>query len=193
MALPSPAMGAAAGEEVGAARPPFEVADVVRAYGRQYLRTHPTSAEQRRVLRAIAACRTATLGGHVEQCESCSYRRIAYHSCRNRHCPKCQGKERARWMAAEQAMLLPVPYFHVVFTLPHALNPLIRVNRRRLYGLLFRIAARTLRTFALDPRHLGAEPAITMVLHTWSQTLEEHVHVHCVVSGGGLAPDGRSW
>lgn len=186
-------MVAAVGGEVGAARPQFEVADVVRAHGRQYLHTHPTSAEQRRVLRAIAACRTATLGGHVEQCERCSYRRIAYHSCRNRHCPKCQGTERAHWMAAEQAMLRPVPYFHVVFTLPHMLNPLIRVNRRVVYGLLFRIAARTLRTFAHDPRHLGAEPAITMVLHTWGQTLEEHVHVHCVVSGGGLSLDGRSW
>ena len=166
---------------------------MVRAYGRQYLGTHPTSTEQRRVLRAIAACRTAGLGGHVEGCDACGYSRLAYHSCGNRHCPKCQGTERARWMAAEQAMLLPVPYFHVVFTLPHALNPLIRVNRRRLYGLLFRIAARTLRTFARDPRHLGAEPAITMVLHTWGQTLEEHVHVHCVVSGGGLSLDGRSW
>ena len=165
---------------------------MVRAYGRPYLRTYPTSTEQRRVLRAIAACRTAALGGHVEGCDACGYSRIAYNSCRNRHCPKCQGKERARWMAAEQAMLLPVPYFHVVFTLPHALNPLIRVNRRRLDGLLFRCAARTLRTFALDPRHLGAEPAITMVLHTWGQTLEEHVHVHCVVSGGGLALDGHS-
>jgi hypothetical protein len=170
-----------------------EVADVVRAHGAEYVRTHPTSAEQRHVLRAIATCRTAALGGHVEQCEACSYQRIAYNSCRNRHCPKCQGKERAQWMAAEQAMLLPVPYFHVVFTLPHTLNPLIRVNRARLYGLLFRVVARTLHTFARDPRHLGAEPAITMVLHTWGQTLEEHYHVHCVVSGGGLSLDGRSW
>ena len=193
MALPSPASVAAAGEPAGAARPPFEVADVVRAYGAQYLRTYPTSPEQRRVLRALAACRTAALGGHVEQCDNCGYRRIAYNSCRNRHCPKCQGKERAQWMAAEQALLLPVPYFHVVFTLPHALNPLIRANRRRLYGLLFQLAARTLRTFARDPRHLGAELAITMVLHTWGQTLKEHVHVHCVVSGGGLALDGSAW
>jgi hypothetical protein len=193
MALPSPVRVAAAGEPGGGARPRFEVADIVRAYGPEYLRTHPTTLEQRQVLRAIARCRTAALGGHVEQCERCAYRRIAYNSCRNRHCSKCQGKERAQWMAAEQAMLLPVPYFHVVFTLPHALNPLIRVNRRRLYGLLFRLAARTLRTFARDPRHLGAELAITMVLHTWSQTLEDHYHVHCVVSGGGLALDGSAW
>jgi hypothetical protein len=193
MARPSPLVAAAAGEPGGRARPRFEVADIVRAYGPQYLRTHPTTVEQHRVLRALARCRTAALGGHVEQCERCTYRRIAYNSCRNRHCPKCQGKERAQWMAAEQALLLPVPYFHVVFTLPHALNPLIRVNRRRLYGLLFRLAARTLRTFARDPRHLGAELAITMVLHTWGQTLTEHAHVHCVVSGGGLALDGRTW
>jgi len=193
MALPSPAPVAAAGETGDAARPRVEVADVVRAYAPEYLRTHPTSAEQRRVLRALAACRTAVLGGHVEQCDGCGYRRIAYNSCRNRHCPKCQGKERAQWMAAEAAMLLPVPYFHVVFTLPHALNPLIRANHRRLYGLLFRLAARTLRTFAHDPRHLGAELAITMVLHTWGQTLQEHAHVHCVVSGGGLALDGSAW
>jgi len=193
MALPSPRVVAAAGEPGGGVRPRFEVADIVRAYGPEYLRTHPTTVEQRQVLRAIARCRTAALGGHVEQCEDCSYQRIAYNSCRNRHCPKCQGKERAQWMAAEQALLLPVPYFHVVFTLPHALNPLIRVNRARLYGLLFRVVARTLRTFARDPRHLGAEPAITMVLHTWGQTLEEHYHVHCVVSGGGLSLDGRRW
>jgi hypothetical protein len=194
MQQPSPVVVAATAGATGErARVRYEVADVVRAYGEEYLRTHPTSAEQRQVLRAIATCRTAARGGHVEQCENCSYQRIAYNSCRNRHCPKCQGKERAQWMAAEHAMLLPVPYFHVVFTLPHALNPLIRVNRRRLYGLLFRVVARTLRTFARDPRHLGAEPAITMVLHTWGQTLEEHYHVHCVVSGGGLSIDGRSW
>jgi len=194
MGLPSPALAAAAGEvEPGRARPRFEVADIVRAYGEQYLRAYPSTGAQRRVLRAIAHCRTAALGGHVEQCDACGQRRIAYNSCRNRHCPKCQGKETAQWMAAEQAMLLPVPYFHVVFTLPHALNPLVRANRRLLCGLLLRTAAATLRTFALDPRHLGAEPAITMVLHTWGQTLEEHYHAHCVVSGGGLSLDGRSW
>ena len=191
MAPPSPCAVTAAGEQGGAARPRFEVADVVRAYADEYLRTHPATIEQRKVLRAIAACRTAALGGHVEQCDACGQRRIAYDSCRNRHCPKCQGKQCAQWMAAEQAMLLPVPYFHVVFTLPHVLNPLMRVNRDLLYDLLLRIAARTLSTFARDPRHLGAEPSVTMVLHTWGQTLEEHYHVHCVVSGGGLSPDGR--
>lgn len=193
MALPSPVVAAAGEVEDGGARPRFEVADVVRAYVDECLRTHRGTRAQRRVLRAIARCRTAALGGHVEQCDACGQRRIAYNSCRNRHCPKCQGKETAHRMAAEQAMLLPVPYFHVVFTLPHALNALVRVNRRRLYGLLFRAAAATLRTVARDPRHLGAELAVTMVLHTWGQTLEEHYHVHCVVSGGGLSLDGRAW
>ncbi len=132
-------------------------------------------------------------GGHVEQCDGCGHRRIAYNSCRNRHCPKCQGQQRAKWMAAEQALLLPTEYFHVVFTLPHVLTPLIRVNPRALYGLLFRAAAATLLAFARDPKHLGGEPAITMVLHTWGQTLTEHAHVHCVVSGGGLSADACRW
>jgi Putative transposase/Transposase zinc-binding domain len=189
----SPAQVAAAGAAAGAPRPAFEVADVVRASGLSYVRTHPTTTAQRRVLHAIAACRTAALGGHVEGCDACGHRRIAYNSCRNRHCPKCQGKETARWMAAEQALLLPVPYFHLVFTLPHRLNALVRVNRRRLCALLFHAAAETLRTFARDPHHLGAEPAITMVLHTWGQTLREHFHIHCVVSGGGLALDESAW
>ena len=182
--------GATAGEDANG-RTTFEVADVVRAYGANFLRTHPTSGAQRRVLRAIARCRTAALGGHVDGCAACGHRRIAYNSCRNRHCPKCQGQQRARWMAAEQATLLPVEYFHVVFTLPHALNPLLRVNPHALYGLLFQTAAATLLAFARDPKHLDGEPAITMVLHTWGQTLTEHAHVHCVVSGGGLSADAR--
>jgi hypothetical protein len=166
---------------------------VVRAYGAEFLRTHPTSPVQRQALRAIARCRTAKLGGHVEGCDACGHKRIAYNSCRNRNCPKCQGAARAKWMAAEQAMLLPVDYFHVVFTLPHALNALMRVNPRELYALLFRAAAATLLTFARDPKHLGGEPAITMVLHTWGQNLTEHAHVHCVVSGGGLSAGANRW
>lgn len=188
MAPPSLAAAAQAAER---GRTVIEVADVVRLYGQRFLKAHPASHQQRSVLRAIANCRTATLGGHVEQCDRCSHRRIAYNSCRNRHCPKCQGQARAKWMAAEQALLLPVPYFHVVFTLPHLLNPLIRFNQRRLYGLLFHIAASTLQEFA--HRHLGAELGITMVLHTWGQTLTEHVHVHCVVTGGGLALERNRW
>ena len=190
MALASPPVAAQAPERP---RPAFEVADVVRQYGASFLTAYPTSHPQRAVLRALARCRTAALGGHVEQCEACAHRRIAYNSCRNRHCPKCQGQQRAKWMAAEQAMLLPTEYFHVVFTLPHALTPLIRVNPRELYGLLFRAAAATLLAFARDPKHLGGEPGITMVLHTWGQTLTEHAHVHCVVSGGGLSADAGSW
>ena len=118
---------------------------------------------------------------------------VCYDSCRNRHCPKCQGSARAKWLAAEQALLLPVPYFHVVFTLPHHLNPLIRVNQRRLYDLLFQTAAQTLQEFARAPQPLGAEIGITAVLHTWGQTLTEHIHVHCVVTGGGLSLDGTQW
>jgi Putative transposase/Transposase zinc-binding domain len=173
--------------------PPFEVADIVRAYGAAFRATHSVSHEQARVLRAIAQCRTAALGGHVEQCVNCGTERVCYDSCRNRHCPKCQGSARAKWLAAEQALLLPIPYFHVVFTLPHHLNPLIRVNQRLLYDLLFQTAAQTLQEFARDPQHLGAEIGITAVLHTWGQTLTEHVHVHCVVTGGGVSPDGTQW
>ena len=173
--------------------PPFEVADIVRAYGAVFRATYPVSHEHARVLRAIAQCRTAALGGHVEQCVSCGAARVCYDSCRHRHCPKCQGSARAKWLAAEQALLLPIPYFHVVFTLPHQLNPLIRVNQRALYDLLFQTAAQTLQEFARDPQHLGAEIGITAVLHTWGQTLTEHVHVHCVVTGGGLSSDGTQW
>jgi hypothetical protein len=145
------------------------------------------------VLRAIGRCRTSALGGHVEACEACGAGQVAYNSCRNRHCPKCQAAARAKWFAAQQAVVLPVEYFHVVFTLPHALNALVRVNPRRLYALLFRAAAATLQCFARDPRHLGAELGITAVLHTWGQNLSQHVHLHCVVTGGGLSADGQRW
>jgi len=169
------------------------VAEIVRKYGEVFRATHPVSHEQARVLRAIAQCRTAALGGHVEVCEACGTERVCYDSCRNRHCPKCQGAARAKWLAAEQALLLPVPYFHLVFTLPHTLNPLVRVNQRALYHLLFQAATQTLQEFARDPQHLGAELGITAVLHTWGQTLTEHIHVHCVVTGGGLSADGTRW
>src|SRR5213596_1598030 len=188
--MPSPSSGATT---AGGERPRYEVADIVRAYGAVYQRTHAVSAAQAVVLRALTRCRTAALGGHIEACEACGTRRIAYNSCRNRHCPKCQGGARTKWLAAEQAVLLPVEYFHVFFTLPHELNALTRVNPRPLYALLFRAAAATLQTFARDPTHLGAELGITAVLHTWGQTLTEHVHVHCVVTGGGLTADGAQW
>jgi hypothetical protein len=191
--LPLSSPSTAPAVPVHLAPPPFEVADIVRAYGAAFRATHPVSHEQARVLRALAHCRTAALGGHVEQCLSCGTERVCYDSCRNRHCPKCQGSARAKWLAAEQALLLPIPYFHVVFTLPPQLNPLLRVNPRLLYDLLFQTASQTLQEFARDPQHLGAEIGITAVLHTWGQTLTEHVHVHCVVTGGGLSPDGTQW
>jgi hypothetical protein len=177
----------------GGTRPHYEVADIVRAYGATYRQQHPVRGAHEVVLRAIARCRTAALGGHVEACARCGAIRIAYNSCRNRHCPKCQGAARAKWLAAQQALLLPVEYFHIVFTLPHELNALLRVNPRRLYALLFCTAAATLQTFARDPQHLGAELGVTAVLHTWGQNLTQHVHLHCVVTGGGLSRDGRHW
>ncbi len=148
---------------------------------------------QHRALRAIGACRTAALGGHTDACDQCGTIRIAYNSCRNRHCPKCQTLAKERWLAARRADLLPVEYFHVVFTLPHALNPLAQGNPRVVYRLLFRAARETLATFGADPRHLGGEVGGLAILHTWGQTLEQHVHLHCVVPGGALTRDGTRW
>jgi hypothetical protein len=142
---------------------------------------------------AITACRTAVLGGHVEQCDDCGATRIAYNSCRNRHCPKCQGLARARWLADRHAELLPVPYFHVVFTLPAPVGEIAFQNKAAAYAILFRAAAETLATIAADPQHLGAQLGMTMVLHTWGQTLQHHPHVHCVVTGGGPSLDGTRW
>jgi hypothetical protein len=173
----------------------LEVADIVRRHGDAYRRAHEghLGRTERRVMSAIAACRTAALGGHVEACDDCGATRIAYNSCRNRHCPKCQGLARAQWLAARQAELLPVPYFHVVFTLPPAAAALAFQNKAVVYAILMRTAAETLSTIAADPRHLGAEIGITAVLHTWGQTLQHHPHVHCVASGGGPSLDGARW
>jgi hypothetical protein len=144
-------------------------------------------------MRAIELCRTAALGGHTEACLECGLVRCAYNSCRNRHCPKCQGAARAEWLAARQAELLPVPYFHVVFTLPAPVAEIAFQNKEMVYAILFRTAAETLRTIAADPRHLGAEIGLLAVLHTWGQNLHYHPHVHCVVPGGGPALDGTRW
>src|SRR5271168_1677492 len=173
----------------------LEVADVFRHHGDAYRRARAEHLGriERRVMSAILACRTAALGGHVEACEDCGATRIAYNSCRNRHCPKCQGLARARWLAARQAELLPVPYFHVVFTLPPAAATIAFQNKAVVYAILMRTAAETLSTIAADPRHLGAELGITAVLHTWGQTLQHHPHVHCVASGGGPSLDGKRW
>lgn len=178
--------GAPAGRRV-------ELADLVRAHGAAYRQAHRLTRGQHRALRAIGACRTAALGGHTETCDHCGALRIAYNSCRNRHCPKCQTLAKERWLAARRAELLPVEYFHVVFTLPHALNPLAQGNPRVLYGLLFAAARATLAAFGGDPRHLGGEVGGIAILHTWGQTLEQHLHLHCVVPGGALARDGTRW
>jgi hypothetical protein len=178
---------------VAVARPRLELADIVRARGDGYRRTHRLVPVQHAALRAIATCRTAVLGGHRETCDRCGATRITYNSCRNRHCPKCQTLTKERWLAARRADLLPIPYFHVVFTLPHMLNALAQGNPRVIYTLLFRAAADTLLTFGRDPRHLGGTIGITAMLPTWGQTLSQHLHVHCLVTGGALAATGSRW
>lgn len=176
-----------------AARSRLEVGDIFRSYGEAHRQRHSLSATQAAVLRRLAACRTAALGGHVEACDSCGYARVAYNSCRDRHCPKCQAAKRAQWLEVRLQRMLPVEHFHVVFTLPDSLNPLIRHNQRRLYDLLFQAAGQTLLTLAADPKRLGAQIGVTAILHTWSQNLLFHPHLHCVVTGGGLAADGSRW
>ena len=171
----------------------LELADIVRAHGPTYRATHRLARVQAAAFRAIETCRTAVLGGHREACARCGATRIRYNSCRNRHCPKCQGLAQARWLAARRAELLPIPYFHVVFTLPHALNALAPGNPRVIYTLLFRAAADTLLTFGRDSRHLGGTIGVTAILHTWGQNLSQHLQVHCLVTGGALAPDRGHW
>jgi hypothetical protein len=171
-----------------------EVADLLHAQGDAFVAQHPwLSVQQRSVLRAIARCRTAALGGHVDRCHACGHQAISYNSCRSRHCPKCQAQARERWLRARERDLLDVPYMHVVFTLPHALLPLAYRNSPRLYTWLFQASAATLREVAADPRHLGAEVGVLAILHTWGQTLVRHPHVHCVVPTGGLSPDHQRW
>ena len=175
-------------------RPAVEVADILHAQGDTFLEQHPwLSVQQRSVLRAIARCRTAALGGHLDRCDACGHQAISYNSCRNRHCPKCQAQARERWLHARERELLDVPYVHVVFTLPHGLLPLAYRNSARLYTWLFQASAATLREVAADPRHLGAEIGVLSILHTWGQTLVRHPHVHCVVPAGGLSPDHQCW
>jgi hypothetical protein len=176
-------------------RPALEVADIFREYGPDYRRQHhgSLSYEQLRVMHAIEVCRTAALGGHVEECDQCGHQRIHYNSCRNRHCNKCQSLNQAQWLERRQTELLPVEYFHVVFTVPAQIAALAYQNKKVVYAILFRAVNATLRTIAADPKHLGAELGFLAVLHTWGQTLEHHPHIHCVVPGGGLAPDGQRW
>ena len=176
-------------------RPKLEVADVFRRYGEAWRVQNAAhlSLGQRRVMTAIEICRTAALGGHVERCDDCSHTRIAYNSCRNRHCPKCQWRAAEAWLAAREAELLPVPYFHIVFTLPATIGAIAYQNKAKVYGLLFTAAAETLTTIAADPKHLGAQIGVTAVLHTWGQNLDHHPNVHCIVPGGGTCPSGTRW
>ena len=171
------------------------MADVFRRYGPAYRQKHAPSLSQaqRRVMSDIELCRTAALGGHLEECDCCGHQRPAYNSCANRHCPKCQSLARAQWLEDRQAELLPVEYFHVVFTLPEEIAAIAYQNKEEVYGILFRATAETLRTIAADPQHLGAEIGFFAVLHSWGQNLLFHPHLHCVVPGGGIAPDGKHW
>jgi hypothetical protein len=169
------------------------VVTIVRAHGAAVRQRQALSREQRHALRSIAVCRTPALGGHVDVCAQCGFERPAYHSCRNRHCPKCQRLAQARWIAQRTARVLDVDYFHVVFTLPAALRSLALAHRRRVFALLLRAAAQTLLTLGHDPKRLGAELGITAVLHTWTRELEFHPHVHCIVTAGGLTADHRRW
>ncbi len=174
-------------------RPLLEVADVIRSHGEAFLQKYGRhlTATQKKALRDLALCRTAALGGHVERCLDCGHERPAYNSCRNRHCPKCQALSRARWLERESAYLLPVEYHHVVFTLPAELAELATTNAAALYNLLMQSAAETLREVAANPKRLGAQIGVLMVLHTWGQNLHHHPHVHCVVTGGGLSCNAR--
>jgi hypothetical protein len=179
-----------------APRPNLEVADVFRGEAESFLRRSGKhlSLTQKRTFAALSACRTAALGGHVAACDHCDHQRVSYNSCRNRHCPKCQALARAHWLERRAAELLPIPYFHLVFTLPQEIAALALQNKRLMYGLLFEAARATIAEVAANPRHLGAhDVGILAVLHTWGQNLIHHPHLHCVVSGGGLSPDGQRW
>ncbi len=176
-------------------RPPWEVADIIRRAGDRFIERYHGSLTwaQLKVLRAIERCRTAALGGHRDRCVRCGHQAISYNSCRNRHCPKCQTNAREKWLCARRRELLPVCYFHLVFSVPHALVPLIWQNKKLLFSLLFETSAATLLEVAADPARLGAEIGFLSILHTWGQTLQRHPHIHCVVPGGGLSPDHGGW
>src|SRR6056297_1139673 len=176
-------------------RPRLEVADIFRAHGPAYRRDHAghLNLPQLKVMSAIEACRTVALGGHVAACTKCDHQHIAYNSCRNRHCPKCQGATAKHWMQARTEDLLPVEYFHAVFTLPAQIADIAYQNKAEIYGLLFNASAQTLLTIAADPKHLGARIGMTSVLHTWGSAMTHHPHIHVIVPGGGLSPDGTKW
>jgi hypothetical protein len=176
-------------------RPALEVADIFRGHGAAWRKANAghVSLDQLKVMSAIESCRTAALGGHVARCEKCSHTLIAYNSCRNRHCPKCQGAAAKEWLAEREAELLPVPYYHVVFTLPAAIADIAYQNKAAIYGLLFKASAETMTTIAADPEHLGARIGVLSVLHTWGSALTHHPHVHMIVPGGGISLNGKTW
>jgi hypothetical protein len=167
--------------------------EIVRRIGPRYEQSHRLSRSQRRALRAISLCRTPALGGHLDQCSHCGFRHIVWHSCRNRHCPRCQAEARKRWLEERKSELLPVPYFHVVFTVPESLNAFVLAGSRQFYDILFAAVRETLLVIAADPKRLGARIGALAVLHTWGQTLTLHPHIHCVIPAGGFSPDGRRW
>src|SRR6202165_425387 len=177
------------------ARPALEIADIFRDYGAAWRQANAghVSLGQLKVMSAIERCRTAALGGHVARCEDCAYTTIAYNSCRNRHCPKCQGAAAKEWLAEREADLLPVPYYHVVFTLPAPIADIAYQNKAVIYDLLFKVSPDALMTIAADPKHLGARIGVTSVLHTWGSAMTHHPHVHMIVPGGGLSLDGERW
>ncbi len=168
-----------------------EVADIFRQHGPGYRLSHPLPLNHLRAMRAVEVCRTAELGGHKDRCDTCGHIEISYNSCRNRHCPKCQALRKEKWIEAREQDLLPIQYFHVVFTIPSELNPLVIMNQRVMYNILFRSVSETLTELADNPKHLGARIGFIGILHTWGQNLMDHPHIHCVVTGGGLSPDSR--
>ena len=170
-----------------------EVAEIFRQYGPAYRESHKLPCNHLRVMRAIEVCRTAVLGGHKDRCDNCGHLEISYNSCRNRHCPKCQTLRKEKWIQARTEDLLPIEYFHVVFTIPSELNCLVSMNRKVMYDLLFRSASETLMELANDPKHLDAKIGGIIILHTWGQNLMDHPHVHCIVTGGGISSDGQRW
>ena len=176
-------------------RPPLEMADIVRSAGQSFLQRSQRwiNWQHQKVLLAITRCRTAALGGHRDRCSGCGHTAISYNSCRNRHCPKCQGNARQHWLEARERELLPTPYVHIVFTVPREVASLALQNKQVIYNLLFHASAETLLEIARDPRHLGAEIGFFSVLHTWNQRLQHHPHIHCVLAAGGLAPDRSRW
>ena len=171
----------------------FEVADIFRQHGTAYRSSHRLPRNHLRVMHAIELCRTSVLGGHKDKCDNCGHLEISYNSCRNRHCPKCQTLAKEKWIEARSDDLLPIEYFHVVFTIPSELNPLVSLNRKVMYDLLFRSVSETLVKLSNDPKHLGARIGAICILHTWGQSLMDHPHIHCIVTGGGLSSDGNRW